>query len=39
MLFKVMHFIEVQKFFSPCGVIWISKEAEFYADSKNINLP
>jgi hypothetical protein len=34
-----MHYIEVQHFFFTIWTSWVSKDAEFYVDFKNINLP
>jgi hypothetical protein len=33
----VMHYIEVQNFFFTIWTSWVSKDAEFYVDFKNIN--
>jgi hypothetical protein len=35
----VMHYIRVQNFFFTIWTSWVAKDAEFYADFKNINLP
>jgi hypothetical protein len=37
MAFRVMHYIRVRIFFTLWG-LWVSKDAEFYVDFKNINL-
>jgi hypothetical protein len=37
--FWVMHYIEVQNFVFKRWTSWVSKDAEFYLDFKNINLP
>jgi hypothetical protein len=37
--FWVMHNIRVQNFFFTIWTSWVSKDAEFYVDFKNINLP
>jgi hypothetical protein len=37
--FWVMHYTEVQNFFPTIWTSWVSKDAEFYVDFKNINLP
>jgi hypothetical protein len=38
MTFCVMHYIRVQIFFFTIWASWVSKDAEFYVDFKNINL-
>jgi hypothetical protein len=38
-IFEGMQYIEVQTFFPTIWTSWVSKDAEFYADFKNINLP
>jgi hypothetical protein len=35
----VKHYIRVQKFFFIIWGLWVSKDAEFNVDFKNINLP
>jgi hypothetical protein len=37
--FWVMHYIRVKKFFFTIWTSWVSKDAEFYVDFKNINIP
>jgi hypothetical protein len=37
--FWVMHHINVKKNFFTIWTSWVSKDAEFYVDFKNINLP
>jgi hypothetical protein len=37
--FWVMHYKEVQKFVFTIWTSWVSKDAEFYVDFKNIKLP
>jgi hypothetical protein len=32
-----MHYIEAQNFFFTIWTSWVSKDAEFYVDFKNIN--
>jgi hypothetical protein len=39
MTFWVTHCIRVQKFLFAIWTPWVSKDAEFYIDFKNINLP
>jgi hypothetical protein len=34
-----MHYKEVKKYFFTIWISWVSKDAEFYVDSKNITLP
>jgi hypothetical protein len=38
MIFRIVQYIEVRNFFTILG-IWVSKDAEFYAYFKNINIP
>jgi hypothetical protein len=33
----VIHYIRVKKIFVPMRTFWVSKEAEFYVEFKNIN--
>jgi hypothetical protein len=37
--FRVMQYIRVQNFVFTMWAWWASKDAEFYVDFKNINLP
>jgi hypothetical protein len=37
--FWVMHYIRVQNFLFTIWTSWVSKDAEFYVDFKNINSP
>jgi hypothetical protein len=37
--FWVMHYIGVQNFLFTIWTSWVAKDAEFYVDFKNINLP
>ncbi len=35
----VKHYIRVKIFFFTMGAYWVSKDAEFYVQFKNVNLP
>jgi hypothetical protein len=37
--FLVKHYIRVKIFFFTMGTYWVSKDAEFYVEFKNVNLP
>jgi hypothetical protein len=38
-LYRVKHYIRVKKIFFIMWGLWVSKDAEFNVDFKNINLP